>query len=104
MAKAVADVDNPDEEQGGFASDNSDIVGFSHMHDDGTGGVGFQNSYMNELSDQVFRHLPLEISRSSLNQDVLEMISTTATSRKMNVLASVSMAPFKPYLDILQSA
>ncbi|KAF1996979.1 glycoside hydrolase family 92 protein [Amniculicola lignicola CBS 123094] len=26
------------ENQGGFASDNSDIVGFSHMHDSGTGG------------------------------------------------------------------
>jgi len=39
MAKAVADVNNPNEKQGGFASDNSDITGFSHMHDSGTGGV-----------------------------------------------------------------
>ncbi|KAH8669675.1 glycoside hydrolase family 92 protein [Tricladium varicosporioides] len=38
MAKAVADVNNPNEKQGGFASDNSDITGFSHMHDSGTGG------------------------------------------------------------------
>ncbi|KAM3087820.1 hypothetical protein ACMFMG_001890 [Clarireedia jacksonii] len=38
MAKAVADINNPDEKQGGFASDNSDITGFSHMHDSGTGG------------------------------------------------------------------
>ncbi|CAG8971493.1 hypothetical protein HYALB_00002077 [Hymenoscyphus albidus] len=38
MAKASADVNNPDEKQGGFASDNSDITGFSHMHDSGTGG------------------------------------------------------------------
>ena len=30
MAKAVADVDNPDEKEGGFASDDSDITGFSH--------------------------------------------------------------------------
>lgn len=37
MAKAVADVSGDDE--GGFASDGSDIVGFSHMHDSGTGGV-----------------------------------------------------------------
>ncbi|UNI18345.1 hypothetical protein JDV02_004618 [Purpureocillium takamizusanense] len=37
MAKAVADT-NGAELQGGFASDNSDIVGFSHMHDSGTGG------------------------------------------------------------------
>jgi putative alpha-1,2-mannosidase len=38
MAKAVADVNNPEEKQGGFASDESDITGFSHMHDSGTGG------------------------------------------------------------------
>nr|POE82295.1 6-methylsalicylic acid decarboxylase ata [Quercus suber] len=37
MAKAVADVAG--ENQGGFASDGSDITGFSHMHDSGTGGV-----------------------------------------------------------------
>ncbi|RFU28116.1 hypothetical protein B7463_g8224, partial [Scytalidium lignicola] len=39
MAKAVADVNDPDEKQGGFASGNSDITGFSHMHDSGTGGA-----------------------------------------------------------------
>jgi putative alpha-1,2-mannosidase len=39
MAKAVADVNDPDEKQGGFASGDSDITGFSHMHDSGTGGV-----------------------------------------------------------------
>jgi putative alpha-1,2-mannosidase len=33
MAKAVADVSG--ENQGGFASDNSGIIGFSHMHDSG---------------------------------------------------------------------
>ncbi|KAF4631465.1 hypothetical protein G7Y89_g6666 [Cudoniella acicularis] len=38
MAKAVADVNNREEKQGGFASDNSEITGFSHMHDSGTGG------------------------------------------------------------------
>ena len=37
MAKAVADVDG--EDQGGYASDGSNINGFSHMHDSGTGGV-----------------------------------------------------------------
>lgn len=37
MAKAVADTDS--ENQGGFASDGSTIIGFSHMHDSGTGGV-----------------------------------------------------------------
>ena len=37
MAKAVADV--ADENQAGYASDGSNITGFSHMHDSGTGGV-----------------------------------------------------------------
>ena len=36
MVKAVADVNG--EAQGGFASDGSQITGFSHMHDSGTGG------------------------------------------------------------------
>lgn len=36
MAKAVADVNG--ENQGGYASDNSNVTGFSHMHDSGTGG------------------------------------------------------------------
>jgi putative alpha-1,2-mannosidase len=40
MAKAVADT-NGDELQGGYASDNSNITGFSHLHDSGTGGVSF---------------------------------------------------------------
>lgn len=31
MAKAVADVNDPEEKQGGFASGDSDITGFSHM-------------------------------------------------------------------------
>lgn len=39
MAKAVADVDDPNEKQGGYASGGSNINGFSHMHDSGTGGV-----------------------------------------------------------------
>lgn len=39
MAKAGPDVIG--ENQGGFASDDSPIMGFSHMHDSGTGGVRF---------------------------------------------------------------
>jgi putative alpha-1,2-mannosidase len=45
MAKAVADVNNPEEKQGGFASDDSDITGFSHMHDSGTGGVWLAQNF-----------------------------------------------------------
>ena len=44
MAKAVADVTG--ENQGGFASDGSDITGFSHMHDSGTGGVSVGPSFV----------------------------------------------------------
>jgi putative alpha-1,2-mannosidase len=40
MAKAVADT-NGGELQGGYASDDSNITGFSHMHDSGTGGVSW---------------------------------------------------------------
>jgi putative alpha-1,2-mannosidase len=36
MAKAVADVNG--ENTGGFATDGSNVTGFSHMHDSGTGG------------------------------------------------------------------
>jgi hypothetical protein len=54
MAKAVADVNNPEEKQGGFASDNSDITGFSHMHDSGTGGV-WNRSFSNTLADRSHR-------------------------------------------------
>jgi hypothetical protein len=39
MAKAVADINDPSEKEGGFATGDSDITGFSHMHDSGTGGV-----------------------------------------------------------------
>ena len=36
MAKAVADVNG--DNQGGFATDGSNVTGFSQMHDSGTGG------------------------------------------------------------------
>jgi putative alpha-1,2-mannosidase len=42
MAKAVADTDNPNENTGGYSSDNSNITGFSMLHDSGTGGVSLQ--------------------------------------------------------------
>lgn len=48
MAKAVADVNG--EDQGGFASDGSNITGFSHMHDSGTGGVSIRPSFYPAMS------------------------------------------------------
>lgn len=38
MAKAVADTQSPAENAAGYVSDSNPIVGFSHMHDSGTGG------------------------------------------------------------------
>ncbi|KAI5856710.1 glycoside hydrolase family 92 protein [Durotheca rogersii] len=38
MAKAVADSNNRGEAAAGFVSDDSEIQGFSHLHDSGTGG------------------------------------------------------------------
>jgi hypothetical protein len=40
MAKAVADVMS--ENQGGFSTEETQIIGFSHMHDSGTGGVSLK--------------------------------------------------------------
>ncbi|CAM1501981.1 Fc.00g039650.m01.CDS01 [Cosmosporella sp. VM-42] len=38
MAKAVADSQSPGENTAGFISDGAPIIGFSHLHDSGTGG------------------------------------------------------------------
>ncbi|KAK5652766.1 hypothetical protein OQA88_9619 [Cercophora sp. LCS_1] len=38
MAKAVADTRSPAENAAGYVSDENQILGFSHMHDSGTGG------------------------------------------------------------------
>ncbi|KAK4230129.1 family 92 putative glycoside hydrolase [Podospora fimiseda] len=38
MAKAVADTLSPAENAAGFVSDDNPVLGFSHMHDSGTGG------------------------------------------------------------------
>jgi len=38
MAKAVADTRSPAENAAGYVSDEHQIIGFSHMHDSGTGG------------------------------------------------------------------
>ncbi|PKY01040.1 alpha-1,2-mannosidase [Aspergillus campestris IBT 28561] len=43
MAKAVADTDS--ENHGGFSSDGSTIIGFSHMHDSGTGGSASMGNF-----------------------------------------------------------
>ena len=47
MAKAVADCNG--DKEGGYASDGSNITGFSSMHDSGTGGVSeYVNFFINK--------------------------------------------------------
>ena len=51
MAKPVADVQG--ENQAGFASDGSLVIGFSHLHDSGTGGVSdFDSQTMNKYDQR----------------------------------------------------
>jgi hypothetical protein len=70
MAKAVADSKNPDASQGGFTSDYSQILGLSHMHDSGTGGVSsFSVPPKLTVNDLISASHPRwETSLSSLKQ------------------------------------
>lgn len=72
MAKAVADINDPDEKQGGFASGDSDITGFSHMHDSGTGGVRKDLSRIRGKVNYVTSHLHSETFLSSHKVGALE--------------------------------
>jgi hypothetical protein len=86
MAKAVADsyVDN----QGGFATDSINVTGFSHMHDDGTGGVSrvIQSRLANYINaDNHERELHWEISLSGLLPIVVLAVET--------VFSTVAIAP-----------
>jgi hypothetical protein len=103
MAKAVADVNNPDEKQGGFASDNSDITGFSHMHDSGTGGV-WNSSSRKILAHYSHSHRRWAISQYFHKADVLEISSTIASSPRPTEHLAESMALWQPIQDTLLSA
>jgi putative alpha-1,2-mannosidase len=103
MAKAVADVNNPDEKQGGFASDNSDITGFSHMHDSGTGGVRNCSS-SKTLAYDSHRHPRWATSQYFHKPDALEISSTTASSPRPTEHLGESMALSKLILDTLPLA
>ena len=50
MAKPVADVQG--ENMAGFASDGSPVIGFSHLHDSGTGGVSNWNRQLIDKYDK----------------------------------------------------
>ncbi|KAI9743634.1 MAG: hypothetical protein M1818_002950 [Claussenomyces sp. TS43310] len=81
MAKAVADVNDGSEEQGGFATDGNEITGFSHMHDDGTGGSASLGNF------------PL-FPQSGCPADTLDNCLFTKTSRASQYLSgSVEASP-----------
>ena len=103
MAKAVADVNNPDEKQGGFASDNSDITGFSHMHDSGTGGVR-NASLTKSFAHHLHSHLRWAIFQSFHKQDVRGISLIIASSLRLTVHREELMAPWKLIPDTLPSA
>ena len=103
MAKAVADINNRNEKQGGFASDDSEITGFSHMHDSGTGGVS-QSLIANNHNLHAISHHHWEIFPSSHKLDALGILSITASSARQTEHRRESMALFKPTQDTLLSA
>ena len=80
MAKAVADVNGDD--QGGFASDGSNITGFSHMHDSGTGGVSHVclQIYSTHTNDELFQKLQLveqnALIANSLSTDLVDLFKS----------------------------
>jgi hypothetical protein len=87
MAKEGADIKNPKQGQGGFASDNSNILGFSHMHDSGTGGVrnfSFNPTFYLKLELTSDSHYLWEISLYSPKLDVREIILITVSFSKTN--------------------
>lgn len=106
MAKAVADVDDPDEKQGGFATGNASITGFSHMHDSGTGGVSGLQKFLYYSHRQTHtetggspRHWV--ISPSFPRPAALGTPWTTANSPKRTELLGESMGLLKRTLDTL---
>lgn len=101
MAKAVADVNNPDEKQGGFASDDSDITGFSHMHDSGTGGVRPFPKCGASSTDNFHSHHRWATSLYSPKLDAQEISSIVASSPRPIEHLKESMAVLKPTQDIL---
>jgi hypothetical protein len=102
MAKVVADVNNPDEKQGGYASDNSDITGFSHLHDSGTGGVRYPPALL-AFADHDSHRL-WETSQYFRNPDALEILLITVSSPRTTERLKGSMVLSKHTQDILQSA
>lgn len=95
MAKAVADVNDPDEKQGGFASGDSDITGFSHMHDSGTGGVCVFCSNLRDILSSSSSRLRLGISPSSLKVAVQMIFLITVSLPKPIEHREESTTPLK---------
>ena len=87
MAKAVADVNGDGE--GGFASDGSDVTGFSHMHDSGTGGVRLPFVDLHEVVDVHYSRLHWGTFPSFRNQDAPKMNWTDANFQRRTELQHI---------------
>ena len=91
MAKAVADTIG--ENQAGFASDDPLVTGFSHMHDDGTGGVSrLATQSSHDMSNLYCSHPHWAISLSS----PIQTAATTSTSANGNSPTAPSNGPKGP--------
>ena len=103
MAKPVADVQG--ENMAGFASDGSPVIGFSHLHDSGTGGVSNWNRQMIDKYDQRWkltyleRHLQWEISRYLYTHLVETIILRIANSANRSEAKHMFLDQLLPVQD-----
>ena len=106
MAKAVADVNG--DNTGGFASDGSNVTGFSQMHDSGTGGVSmllirrqYQHNECLRGTEYFYSQGHWGILPFSLMQAVKATISTGVRIQRKRELFLRSMDLSKQVLVIL---
>lgn len=81
MVKAVADCDSQAENAAGFVSDNSNIFGFSHLHDSGTGG------------NPSLGNFPLWVHAGCPEGDAQKCVFSSATRGVPRVNGSVRATP-----------
>ena len=97
MAKPVADVFG--ENMGGFASDGSPVIGFSHLHDSGTGGVSLFPSYPLFVAAQFIKDW-FHLRRASC---ILESRSSHFSGKALaNLCCIVAIDGHFPYICSLQ--
>ena len=103
MAKAVADTMG--ENQAGFATDTTNVTGFSHMHDSGTGGVshGTQQPAHPDIT-YYLRRLHWETSPSSCSLNAQTTASAAANGPRRNGQPTGSPGPSRHDRDTLALA